>query len=69
MKVEKKKLKQRSFAASVNREDIEEGIEELAVDRNEHIQFVIDALKEKAEELGLAGTFTESNYVTELSSS
>lgn len=57
----KKKLKQRSFAASVNREDIEEGIEELAVDRNEHIQFVIDALKEKAEELGLAGTFTESD--------
>ncbi|MDP6455876.1 MAG: HDIG domain-containing protein [Candidatus Marinimicrobia bacterium] len=54
----KKKLKQRSFAASVNREDIEEGIEELAVDRGEHIQFVIDALKEKADELGLAGTFT-----------
>jgi len=52
----KKKLKQRSFAASVNREDITQGIEELEVDPTEHIQFVIDALKEKAEILGLKGT-------------
>jgi predicted hydrolase (HD superfamily) len=51
----KKKLKQRSFAASVNRNDIFQGIEELDVDLTEHIQFVIDALKEKAEELGLKG--------------
>lgn len=51
-----KKLKQRSFAAKVNREDIKIGIEELGVDRNEHIQFVIDALRETAEELGLAGS-------------
>ncbi|MCH7731042.1 MAG: HDIG domain-containing protein [Candidatus Marinimicrobia bacterium] len=53
----KKKLKQKSFAASVNREEVEQGIIELGVDRNDHIQFVIDALKEKAEELGLAGTY------------
>ena len=52
----KKKLKQRSFAASVNRNDIYQGIEELGVDLTEHIQFVIDALKEKAESLGLKGT-------------
>lgn len=52
----KKKLKQRSFAASVNRNDIFQGIEELDVDLTEHIQFVIDALKGKAEELGLKGT-------------
>jgi len=51
----KKKLKQRSFAASVNREDIQLGMEELEVDPTEHIQFVIDALKEKAPVLGLAG--------------
>jgi len=51
----KKKLKQKSFAASVNRDDIFQGIEELGVDLTEHIQFVIDALKEKAEELGLKG--------------
>ncbi|MBT7423959.1 MAG: HAD family hydrolase [Candidatus Marinimicrobia bacterium] len=52
----KKKLKQKSFAASVIREDIFQSIEELGVDLTEHIQFVIDALSEKAEELGLKGT-------------
>ena len=51
----KKKLKQKSFAASVLREDIFQSIEELKVDLTEHIQFVIDALAEKAEELGLSG--------------
>lgn len=51
-----KKLKDRSFAAKVSREEVEEGISELGVDRAEHIQFVIDALKEKAKDLGLAGT-------------
>lgn len=51
----KKKFKQKSFAASVNRDDITQGMEELQVDPTEHIQFVIDALSEKAEDLGLAG--------------
>ena len=51
----KKKLKQKSFAASVIREDIFLSIEELGVDLTEHIQFVIDALSERAEELGLKG--------------
>jgi len=51
----RKKLKQLSFAASVNRQDIEQGMEELVLDPTEHFQFVIDALKEKAEELGLKG--------------
>ena len=50
-----KKLKQKSFAASVLREDIFQSVEELGVDLTEHIQFVIDALAEKAEELGLKG--------------
>ncbi|MBC8175458.1 MAG: HDIG domain-containing protein [Candidatus Marinimicrobia bacterium] len=50
-----KKLKQKSFAASVNREEVEAGIQELGVERSEHIQFIIDALKEKAEILGLGG--------------
>jgi len=50
-----KKLKDKGFAAKVSREDINKGIEELGIDRVEHIQFVIDALKEKASELGLAG--------------
>lgn len=51
-----KKLKDKGFAAKVSRTDINNGIEELGVDRAEHIQFVIDALKEKAKELGLAGS-------------
>jgi putative nucleotidyltransferase with HDIG domain len=40
-----KKLKDKSFAAKVSREDIQLGVEELGIDKNEHIQFVIDALK------------------------
>lgn len=52
----RKKLKQRSFAASVNRAEVEQGIAELGVDRDEHIQFIIDALCEIDEELGLRGT-------------
>ena len=51
----KKKLKQKSFAASVNREEVYEGPEELDVTLDEHIQFIIDALKEKAEDLGISG--------------
>jgi predicted hydrolase (HD superfamily) len=51
-----KKLKDKRFAASVSRDDINRGVEELGVDKSEHIQFVIDALKEKAELLGLAGS-------------
>ena len=51
----RKKLKQKSFAASVNREDINKGIAELELDENEHYQFVIDALAEVAESIGLAG--------------
>ena len=49
----RKKLKQPSFAAAVNRDDIQRGVDELGVDEGEHIQFVIDAMAENAEELGL----------------
>ena len=56
----KKKLKQKSFAASVIREDIFQSVEELNLDLTEHIQFVIDALSEKAEELGLKGELLSS---------
>jgi putative nucleotidyltransferase with HDIG domain len=47
----KKKLKQPSFAAAVNREDIVHGAEELGVDYDEHIATVIAALAERREEL------------------
>ncbi len=50
----RKKMKQKSFAASVNREDITSGAEELGVDLNEHIDFVVAALREQADALGLA---------------
>jgi predicted hydrolase (HD superfamily) len=49
----RKKLKQPSFAAKVDRDQIQRGIEELGVDETEHIQLVIDALAANASELGL----------------
>jgi putative nucleotidyltransferase with HDIG domain len=49
----KKKLKQPSFAAAVNRDEIREGAEELGVDFDEHVAFVIRAMEERADELGL----------------
>jgi putative nucleotidyltransferase with HDIG domain len=50
----RKKMKQKSFAASVNRGDITRGAEELGVDLNEHIDFVVAALRERSDSLGLA---------------
>ena len=49
----KKKLKDKAFARNVNREDIFQGALELGVPLEEHIQFVIDALKANASGLGL----------------
>ncbi len=49
----KKKMKQKSFAAAVRREDIVSGAADLGVELDEHIQFVIDALTTTAAELDL----------------
>jgi predicted hydrolase (HD superfamily) len=49
----KKKLKDKAFARSVNRDDIRQGIEELEVDLDEHIRFVIDALRPVQTQIGL----------------
>jgi predicted hydrolase (HD superfamily) len=49
----RKKLKQPSFAAKVDRDQIRRGVEELGVDESEHIQLVIDAMAQHADELGL----------------
>jgi predicted hydrolase (HD superfamily) len=49
----KKKLKDKAFARSVNRDDIRLGIEELRVDADEHIRFVIDALRPVQQRIGL----------------
>ena len=49
----KKKLKDKAFARTVNRDDIRQGVEELEVDLDEHIRFVIDALRPVQKEIGL----------------
>ena len=50
----KKKLKQPSFAAGVNRDEVRQGADELGVDFDAHVAFVIAAMAERADELGLA---------------
>lgn len=49
----KKKMKDKRFAAKVNREEIRNGAQELGVDFEEHVKFVIQALSSVATELGL----------------
>jgi putative nucleotidyltransferase with HDIG domain len=49
----KKKLKEKSFAANVNRDEIFQAAEEWGVPLDEHIEFLIAALSERAGELGL----------------
>lgn len=51
----KKKLKDKAFARGVNREEIRQGAAELEVDLDDHIAFVIQALADCADQLGLAG--------------
>jgi putative nucleotidyltransferase with HDIG domain len=52
----RKKMKDKAFARGVNRDDVLVGAQELGVDLDEHIQFVVDAMRGAAESLGLAGT-------------
>jgi putative nucleotidyltransferase with HDIG domain len=49
----KKKLKDKAFAKNVSREDIRRGAEELGVPLDEHIQFVIEAMRAASDRLGL----------------
>jgi putative nucleotidyltransferase with HDIG domain len=49
----KKKMKDKAFARDIRREDITKGAQELGVDLDEHIRFVIQSLKPVARELGL----------------
>lgn len=57
----RKKLKDKHFARSVNREDIVQGAQELGVELDEHIQFVIDALKPVQKEIGLGPREEQAN--------
>jgi putative nucleotidyltransferase with HDIG domain len=52
----KKKLKDKAFARSVNRDDIRLGIEELGADLDEHIRFVIESLRPVQKQIGLGRT-------------
>ena len=49
----KKKLRDKAFAKNVSREDIDSGIKELAIPLEEHIKFVIEAMKADKARLGL----------------
>ncbi|HWX41621.1 MAG TPA: HD domain-containing protein [Blastocatellia bacterium] len=49
----KKKLKDKAFARTVNRDEVYEGAQEMAVDLDEHINFIIAALRAVASEVGL----------------
>jgi predicted hydrolase (HD superfamily) len=51
----RKKMKDKGFARGVNREDVIAGAQELGVDLDEHVQFVIEAMKGVAAEIGLGG--------------
>ncbi len=52
----KKKMKDKAFARSVNRDDITNGAADMGVDLEEHIAFCIEAMKGIAGELGLDGS-------------
>ena len=52
----RKKMKDKAFARGVNRDDVVLGAQELGVDLDGHIQFVIDAMRARAADLGLDGT-------------
>jgi putative nucleotidyltransferase with HDIG domain len=56
----RKKMKDKAFARSVNRDDIVNGAAEMGVDLEEHIAFCIEAMKGVAKELGLEGVSTSS---------
>ena len=52
----RKKLKNKKFAAGVERHEVEEGARLLEVELSDHIQFLIDALRPHAAELQIEGT-------------
>jgi len=51
----RKKMKDKAFARGVSREDVVAGAADLGVDLDEHIEFVIGAMRGSAEALGLGG--------------
>jgi predicted hydrolase (HD superfamily) len=51
----RKKMKDKAFARGVSREGVVLGAQELGVDLDEHVQFVVDAMRANADAIGLAG--------------
>jgi predicted hydrolase (HD superfamily) len=56
----RKKMKDKAFAKGVNRDDVLLGTQEMGIDLEQHIQFVIDAMRRVADAIGLAGTSSAS---------
>jgi putative nucleotidyltransferase with HDIG domain len=56
----KRKMKDKAFARSVNRQDIIDGAQELGVPLEEHIDFCVKAMQNRAEELGIKGSMEAS---------
>jgi len=52
----RKKMKDKAFARGVNRDDVINGAQELGVELDAHIQFVVDAMRASADALGLGGS-------------
>ena len=50
-----KKLKDKAFAAGVSRDDVEQGVLLIGLERSQHIQNVIDGMRARAAELGIRG--------------
>jgi putative nucleotidyltransferase with HDIG domain len=60
----RKKMKDKAFARSVNRNDIVTGAAELGVDLEEHIAFCVEAMKGIAGELGLEGGAAKAGWAS-----
>jgi putative nucleotidyltransferase with HDIG domain len=58
----RKKMKDKAFARSVSRQDIEYGARELGIELDDHIAFCIQAMRDRAGELGLAGGAPAAPY-------
>ena len=55
----RKRMKDKAFARSVSRQDIEDGARELGLELDDHIAFCIQAMRDRAGDLGLAGNPTQ----------
>jgi putative nucleotidyltransferase with HDIG domain len=57
----RKKMKDKGFARGVNRDDVVLGAQELGIDLDEHIAFVVAAMQRSADRIGLAGTVASAD--------